>query len=980
LILVMTMVVVCVTGVELYVLYRAAFEQQRERLIETAQGRARLLEAMLRHETEEVSELVEDAAHLDPLTATLNQVRAGHEKFRGFGETGEYTLARLEHDRIVFLLNHRHFDLENPQDVPLASDFAEPMRRALSGGSGTIVGLDYRGERVLAAHEPVEEWEFGIVAKIDMAEVRAPFIRAGLLAGSIALVFIFLGTLIFLRVGTPMVDRLEESERKYRGLFESAADMLFLAEFDGTILDANPAACESYAYSKQELIGKGITDLVSPDFRPLVASAVERLTIGESFHAESVDLRKDGTPFDVEVRMSPFLHEGREVIIAAVRDITKRKRVDEALRDRTRDLDERIKELNCLYGISRLAERPELSLSEMVQETVELIPSGWQHAEITCGRIRLNDLRFETPRFEETKWSQTTDITVDGDRVGTVEVFYLEETPEADEGPFLKEERDLIEAIAERLESHIKTKRTEEALQAERDNLVNIFDAMKDGVSVIDQNCDILYGNPALEADFGSWKGRRCFEYLEEREDACPWCDSDANFGGQTTRAECYSRKADKTYDLIATPLRLPDGKAARLEIRRDITERKQAERELQALNESLEQRVADRTAALEQRAVQLRRLTAELTQAEQRERRRLAQVLHDHLQQLLFGAKLQVGALKSESVDPDVLAPALAQLEDLLLQSINASRSLTVELYPPILRAEGLEQVLEWLASWMRDQHGLVVELSTEIEAIPLAEDVRVTIFHAVRELLFNVIKHAGVDRARVRVSGTAGDRLKIVVSDEGAGFEPSGEQITEDPSAGFGLFGIRERLESFGGELELDGAPGRGTRASLVVPISSIEQSEQSPELVVPDPRPQATSAAPVVPIRSPAKTGQKIRVLLVDDHEIAREGLTTLLQKESDVIVVGEASDGEMAVEMALRIRPDVIIMDVDMPRLSGIEATRRIVRELPAVRVIGLSMHSEPETATAMYESGADIYLDKAGPFETLLSVLRNSAPV
>jgi DNA-binding NarL/FixJ family response regulator len=163
-------------------------------------------------------------------------------------------------------------------------------------------------------------------------------------------------------------------------------------------------------------------------------------------------------------------------------------------------------------------------------------------------------------------------------------------------------------------------------------------------------------------------------------------------------------------------------------------------------------------------------------------------------------------------------------------------------------------------------------------------------------------------------------------------------------------------------------------------VVPISSIEQSEQSPELVVPDPRPQATSAAPVVPIRSPAKTGQKIRVLLVDDHEIAREGLTTLLQKESDVIVVGEASDGEMAVEMALRIRPDVIIMDVDMPRLSGIEATRRIVRELPAVRVIGLSMHSEPETATAMYESGADIYLDKAGPFETLLSVLRNSAPV
>lgn len=193
LILVMTLVVVCVAGVELYVLYRTAFEQQQERLIETAQSQARLLEAMLRHEEEEVSDHGEWATHAEPLASTLDQVRDAHRRFRGFGETGEFTLARLEHDRIVFLLSHRHFDLENPQPVALASDHAEPMRRALSGASGTVVGLDYRGERVLAAHEPVAEGELGIVAKIDLAEIQAPFIRAGFLAGAIALVFNFFG-------------------------------------------------------------------------------------------------------------------------------------------------------------------------------------------------------------------------------------------------------------------------------------------------------------------------------------------------------------------------------------------------------------------------------------------------------------------------------------------------------------------------------------------------------------------------------------------------------------------------------------------------------------------------------------------------------------------------------------------------------------------------------------------------------------------
>jgi DNA-binding NarL/FixJ family response regulator len=112
-----------------------------------------------------------------------------------------------------------------------------------------------------------------------------------------------------------------------------------------------------------------------------------------------------------------------------------------------------------------------------------------------------------------------------------------------------------------------------------------------------------------------------------------------------------------------------------------------------------------------------------------------------------------------------------------------------------------------------------------------------------------------------------------------------------------------------------------------------------------------------------------------LLADDHALLREGLRSLLGEEADIELVGEASDGRQAVEVALRTRPDVILMDVTMPRVDGIEATRQITAALPQARVIGLSMHEEEDMAAAMYEAGASAYLSKGGPSESLLATIR-----
>jgi CheY-like chemotaxis protein len=115
--------------------------------------------------------------------------------------------------------------------------------------------------------------------------------------------------------------------------------------------------------------------------------------------------------------------------------------------------------------------------------------------------------------------------------------------------------------------------------------------------------------------------------------------------------------------------------------------------------------------------------------------------------------------------------------------------------------------------------------------------------------------------------------------------------------------------------------------------------------------------------------------IRVLLVDDHRMLREGIIGLLENQPDIEVVGEAGDGETAIDLARRLHPDVILMDVTMPRMGGIEATRRIATEMPDIRIVGLSMHEDEEMGRAMRRAGAVEYLPKDGPSQRLIRVIR-----
>ncbi len=329
--------------------------------------------------------------------------------------------------------------------------------------------------------------------------------------------------------------KLADSEMKFRSLFENSVDAIFLADSQtGLLIDCNKAAEVLLEKSSDEIIGQHQSTIHPPEKSEFYAEMFGKHANGIGFFIEAGEvITKTGKTRLVDISTTATDIGGKAVIQVVFRDVTMRKLAEEALLNRTHELKKRIKEMDCLYSASRILDTKDYSFNEKMNQIVEIIPSSWQHTSITCTAITIDGKLYHTENYNDSHWKQTKEITTDGEVVGKIEVCYLEEKDEQYEGPFLMEERRLINNIAEQIGMFLESEKAEKALRENEEQLIEILNSLHTGVFVIDPTTHkIVSANPNAILMTGATSeeiiGAECFNTICNKSDGnCPITDLD---------------------------------------------------------------------------------------------------------------------------------------------------------------------------------------------------------------------------------------------------------------------------------------------------------------------------------------------------------------------------------------------------------------------------------------------------------------------
>jgi PAS domain S-box-containing protein len=768
-----------------------------------------------------------------------------------------------------------------------------------------------------------------------------------------------------------MSDNNAARERELSAIYEDVPGILFYVavEPDGDFrfLSMSRAGLVATGLKREQFVGSLVRDVIPPPSREIVLNHYrEAIRSGETVHWEEVSVYPAGRRI-AEVAVTP-LYDGAGVathLIGLVHDITEYRKAEEALR-----LSEHKRRLS-LHGAHLGTWQYDLNTGTFTvddvgkvmhglnpDEVIETLEDGGRHLhpdDIPGLRLRFEKAVAEcgTHSHEyrvmhtngETRWVATLGML----QPGTSSFFGI------------------VQDVTER-------KRVElDLLDRQRDQerrLRLLLESAAQGILSVDSAGLIVMANSATETMFGWARGELVGLSLErlvpsafpDRHDADRSANSEApQPRPMGTRMDLLGQRKDGSSFPIEISLNhvTTDSGGHSIAFVTDISARKQAE---EALRRSY--------AELERRTLQLRRLASQLTLAEQHAREQLARTLHDGLQQLLFSAKVKLDrAVKSDF--PADHAGLLHKTRSDIDEAIEAARTLSVNLFPPILQVGGLPSTLAWLAKRTQEQFRISVNLTADPRANPEASDVRILLFEAVRELLFNAVKHAHVDCVNVNLELLSDDTIHIEVSDKGIGFDPAAASNHENEhQSGLGLFSIRERFALLGGHLDIQSAPGKGARFSLSVPRSDQRQRSTGGAVPIYD----RGRRERLVPKESSGGMSQPLRILIADDHVVVRAGLRELFSERPGLQVIGEANNGLEAISQAVALQPDVIVMDVSMPKINGVDATREIHATQPHIHIVGLSTYDDEITERSMRESGAEAYFTKNEGTDRLLDFL------
>lgn len=920
---IMAVIGLVIAAVTIIILYRAAFDQQASRLFDTLDAQARFIEAVARFDAVNSQDAHPDGA----AAATIDQVADAHRNDHGIGETGELLLGQVQDGKIVFLLDLRHASGYPAGGIPIqGSTLAEPMRRALSGHSGTMVGSDYRGKRVLAAYGPVAELELGLVAKLDVSEIRDPFVTAGLAASATGLLLVLIGGSLMVRLNNPLLRRVESSEAQFRSLVENIPGVIYRCALDEhwTMLYISEPIEELTGYPPSDFLFNAVRtfeSIIHPDDRVSVASAVGKaVEHNEPFTLEYRVMHVDGTRRWVRESGRAVRSDQGDVrfLGGAIFDTTEKKLSEERFRGLLEsapdgmvitDHDGRIvlvnKQTEMLFGYSS---------PELVGQPAEiLVPESLRADFVT---YRANYVR--SPEMHH----MGRELNLSGCRKDGKE-FPIEislSLIETEEGLLVSS---AIRDITERRRAEEQLLRSQRLLQGVMDNTnAIIFVKDPDGhylmvnrqwVSVVGITREQAIGNTDHE--------------LFPNELAAHFVANDKRVR-QTKKLHIAEESPDmggqRTYYSSKFPLLDQDGKLfATAGISADITELKRVEQELRQAREDADTANRAKSDFLANMSHEIRTpmngimgmtelaLGTELT-GEQREYlmtiESSAESLLALINDILDFSKIEAQKLELESIDFDLRERLGETLDTLALRAHSKGLELAFDVdsdvpqvvYGDIHRLRQIVMNLVGNAIKFTNRGEVVVKVKTEKKAES------------------NVVLHFSVSDTGV---GIPKQRLEKI-------FQPfeqaDGSTTRKYGGTGLGLSICKRLVDLMEGNIWVDSTTGEGTTFYFTASLGIGTRFLPGDRRKVPEQL-------------------QHLRVLVVDDNQTNRCILEKMLSNWQLLPCLAEAAPkGLDALRVASETETpfDLVISDVNMPEMDGFDFVREIknspsLREIPII---------------------------------------------
>jgi PAS domain S-box-containing protein len=483
-----------------------------------------------------------------------------------------------------------------------------------------------------------------------------------------------------------------------------------------------------------------------------------------------------------------------------------------------------------------------------------------------------------------------------------------------------------------------------------------LLESMSEGAATLDHHGTVLYANARfaemLNTNRDKLIGSSLFIHL--------WIDQ---------RQQVSEMVQQAAYGDQVVEITMPQSTGRRMQVRltlRPVPGEKPPRISLIALELT---ELLEANEALKHSEEALRQLSGRLLQLQDEERRRIARDLHDVTGQKMAFQTITLSQLlngKSKFSQADV-EKKMAECLALAHEVGGEIRTLSYLLHPPLLDELGLSSAAQWYMQGFKGRTGIHVDLEMDKDFPRLQPESEVALFRVMQESLTNVHRYSGSEKALVTVRRKDGEFLLEII-DYGKGMTVERLRSIESGEAalGVGIQGMRERLRQLSGRLEIFSPDAGGTCVRAMLPASALRQ-DPAEEMQGMNGAQTAKNSVN----REQHANGRRHRILIADDHEVLRRGVRTMLEAETNLEICGEAMNGQEVVQKTMQLLPDLVILEINMPHMNGLAAMRRVLKNLPQMKVLIFSVHDSEQTIRESRAAGARGYVSKGRASQDLL---------